>query len=46
MLKVLIEYGPSLKIKNRQYLTPLTLAAKLGRYEVIIQIFLCIFISK
>ncbi len=35
MLKVLIEYHPDLDIKNRQSLTPLTLAAKLGRQQVI-----------
>ena len=36
MLKVLVEYGPNLDIKNRQSLTPMTLAAKLGRQEVLI----------
>ena len=33
MFKFLLEYKPSLHIKNRQNLTPLTLAAKLARKE-------------
>ena len=34
MFKFMLEYKASLHIKNRQNLTPLTLAAKLARKEV------------
>ena len=34
MFKLLLEFGALLTIKNRQGLTPLTLAAKLARKEV------------
>ena len=43
MFKFLLEYKASLHIKNRQNLTPLTLAAKLARKEVtLIRTFKCI----
>jgi hypothetical protein len=34
MFEIILEYNPSLDIKNRQGLTPLNLAAKLARAEV------------
>jgi hypothetical protein len=34
MFKVMLDYNASLNIKNKQGLTPLTLAAKLARKEV------------
>ena len=39
MLKILFEFKPDVSIKNHQGLTPLTLAAKLGRVEVSFKIF-------
>ena len=35
MIKFLVQFNPKRDIKNRQQLTPFTLAAKLGRKEVI-----------
>lgn len=35
MFKFMLEFDASLLIKNRQGLTPLTLAAKLARKEVV-----------
>lgn len=34
MIKLLLEFNPDLSLKNRQGLTPLTLAAKLARVEI------------
>jgi transient receptor potential cation channel subfamily V protein 5 len=34
MFELMLDFGASLHIKNRQGLTPLTLAAKLARKEV------------
>ncbi len=34
MFEIMLEFNPSLDIKNRQGLTPLNLAAKLARGEV------------
>ncbi len=36
MFELMLEFNPSLDIKNRQGLTPLNLAAKLARAEVIL----------
>ena len=35
MFKMMLDYKASLNIKNKQGLTPLTLAAKLARKEVL-----------
>ncbi len=40
MLKILFEFHPDMTIKNRQGLTPLTLAAKLPRVEVSVRIYM------
>lgn len=35
MVKILLESGADMKIKNKQGLTPIALAAKLARHHVI-----------
>ncbi len=39
MFKIICEFLPDFHIKNNQQLTPLSLAAKLGRKEVNFEIF-------